>query len=74
MLLTSASPSLTKIIVRRKDSLIPTVFTSRLPVATVWTYKSKTVCFLHGGHFDVNDFLIKQGVTGHVIQMKMKIS
>ena len=41
----------------------------RLSVASVWSYKSKTVSFLHGGHFDVKDFLIKQGVSGHVMQL-----
>ena len=25
---------------------------------------------IHGGHFDPKDFLIKQGVSGHVMQLQ----
>ena len=43
-------------------------FTKRLLAATFWTYYRKTVCSLTGGNFDSQDFSIKQGVAGHVIQ------
>ena len=32
------------------------LFSRTLPVATFWTYKRKTVCFLHSLHFDPKDF------------------
>ena len=46
-----------------------------ISVATIWTDKGKTVCFLHSGHFDPEDFSVKQGVAGHVMRLtilKMK--
>ena len=70
--LTSASPARTKIFVGRKtlnDIVSFPFFTRRLTVATVWMYKRKTVCSLHGGHFNLMDFLIKRGVAGHVMQL-----
>jgi len=51
------------------ERLIPTVFTRRLLVATYWTLKRLTVCSLSDGNFEPNDFSIKQGVAGQVMQL-----
>ena len=45
------------------------LFSRTLPVATFWTYKRKTVCFLHSLHCDPKDFQIKQGLAGYVMQL-----
>ena len=41
------------------------LFTRRLLVATVWTYKRKTVYSLYSGDLGPKDFSVKQGVAGH---------